>query len=210
MSIAQAKLKTAKRKEYEIKAAFIYNFLKFIDWPPEKPDEISSDTQDTNKENKDKANNVITIGLVAEREVYDVCKLIHGKKVKKKTIQVVLFDSLTEKDLRQGDRSKKVKVLRECDILFICAGQQSKSTQADYRKILMALKGLNILTIGEMNGFIEPVKTKDPCGIINFVIEGNKVRFEINLDMAQRSGFQVKAQLLKLAKRVIKKEKPTK
>ena len=28
-----AQTKTAAQKEHEIKAAFIYNFLKFIDWP---------------------------------------------------------------------------------------------------------------------------------------------------------------------------------
>ncbi|GAF76556.1 unnamed protein product, partial [marine sediment metagenome] len=205
VGIAQAKLKTAKRKEYEIKAAFIYNIIKFIDWP-KKPEDV----QEAEKEKSDKSAKVFTVGFVADKEVYEACKAIRGKKIKGKTIQTVLFAQLTEKDLKQGDNSKKVKALKGCDVLFVCARQQSKSTQADYRKILMALKGLNILTTGEMNGFIDPAKPKDPCGIINFVVEGNKIHFEINLDMAQRSGFQIKAQLLKLAKRVIKKAKPTK
>jgi len=200
--MAQGKLSTAKKKEYEIKAAFIYNILKFIDWP-KKPEDVQ-------EAEKDKSAKVFTVGFVADKEVYEACKAIRGKKIKGKNIQTVLFAQLSEKDLKEGDKSKKVKALKGCDVLFICVRQESKSTQADYRKILMALKGLNILTIGEMNGFIDPAKPKDPCGIINFVIEGNKVHFEINLDMAQRCGFQIKAQLLQLAKRVIKKAKPTK
>jgi len=203
--IAQAKLKTAKRKEYEIKAAFIYNILKFIDYPKN-----SEEVQEAGKEKSDKSAKVFTIGFVADKEVYEACKAIRGKKIKGKIIQTVLFDSLTEKDLKQGDKSKKVKALKGCEVLFICVRQESKSTQADYRQILMALKGINILTIGERDGFIEPVKPKDPCGIINFVIEGKKVRFEINLDKAQECGFEIKAQLLKLAKRIIKKAKPKK
>ena len=69
------------------------------------------------------------------------------------------------------------------------------------------MKRLNIVTIGEMRGFIECVKRNESCGIINIIVEDNKVRFVINLDMAYKSGLQVKAQLLKLSQRVIKKAK---
>jgi YfiR/HmsC-like len=202
VGIAQAKLKTAKRKEYEIKAAFVYNILKFIDWPPVKKENSASEV-----ENKAKPKNVLTIGFVADQEIFEAGKAIRGKKVKGKTIQAVLFDALTEKELKAGDKSKMVKVFKQCDIVFISVPQQAKSPQADFRTILEALKGCAILTFGEQKGFIDSMKPKDPCGIINFIVDANKVRFEINLDEAQKNGFQVKAQVLKLAKRVVKRKK---
>ena len=37
-------------------------------------------------------------------------------------------------------------------------------------------------------------------------MESNKVRFEINVEAADRNGLKIRSQLLKLAKRVIRKE----
>jgi len=202
LGIAQAKLKTAKRKEYEIKAAFVYNILKFIDWPPKKPVEPASE-----EEKKSKPKNVLTIGFVADKEIFEAGKAIRGKKIKAKTIQTVLFDALTDKELKRGDKSKRVQALKQCDIVYICVPQQAKSPQADFRTILAALKGCTILTFGEQKGFIDSLKPKDPCGMINFIVDANKVRFEINLEETQKKGFQVKAQVLKLAKRVVKNGK---
>ncbi len=204
-SLVQGKLNAAKTKEYEVKAAFIYNILKFIDWPKEP----SAKQESAEEEKEDKPKQVFTIGFVADKEIFEACKAIRGKKIKGKTIRTILFDSLTEKDLKKGDKSKRIQALKGCDILFVCAPQDPKSRQADFRNILKVLKGLPILTIGEMNGFIRQVNAKYPCGIINFVIKEHKVRFEINLEMAQASGFQMKAQLLTLATKVIKKAKPS-
>jgi len=40
-------------------------------------------------------------------------------------------------------------------------------------------------------------------GIINFLLEENKVRFEINLNAARESKLVIRSQLLRLAKNVI-------
>ncbi|MCX5637000.1 MAG: YfiR family protein, partial [Planctomycetota bacterium] len=54
-----------------------------------------------------------------------------------------------------------------------------------------------VLTISEMEGFIEK------GGMINFITEESKVRFEINDSAAKKSGLQISSKLLSLAKKVI-------
>ena len=58
------------------------------------------------------------------------------------------------------------------------------------------LKGARILTVGEFGGFAEL------GGVINFISERNKVRFEINTDAARSTGLTISSELLKLAKLV--------
>jgi hypothetical protein len=59
----------------------------------------------------------------------------------------------------------------------------------------------NILTVGEFQGFA----TRG--GAINFYIESNKVRFEINLAAAQHEGLKISSQLLSLGK-IVESEPP--
>ena len=58
----------------------------------------------------------------------------------------------------------------------------------------------SILTIGDKNGFIES------GGMINFIFDDNRVNFEINQKNADRAGLKISSKLLRLAKKVIKKE----
>ena len=39
--------------------------------------------------------------------------------------------------------------------------------------------------------------------IVNFILEGTRVRFEINRGSAERAGLQVSSKLLQLARRVV-------
>ncbi|RJQ65680.1 MAG: YfiR family protein [Desulfobacteraceae bacterium] len=58
------------------------------------------------------------------------------------------------------------------------------------QKILGLAKGRGILTIGEIEGFTQM------GGIINFFEEQNRLRFEVNIDAAQREGLKLSSQLL--------------
>jgi hypothetical protein len=81
--------------------------------------------------------------------------------------------------------------LRECHILFIAASERKRLAQ-----ILESLRGANVLTVSELDKF---------ClqgGLINFILEENKVRFEINLDAAEQAGLKISSRLLTLAKSV--------
>ena len=60
--------------------------------------------------------------------------------------------------------------------------------------MLEKLKDARVLTVSEIDGFAQQ------GGIINFISERNKVRFEINPDAARRLGLNISSELLKLAK----------
>jgi hypothetical protein len=82
-----------------------------------------------------------------------------------------------------------------CQIIYIPT--TSKSAAANFLK---QVSGPGVLTIGDAEGF------SGLGGIITFYREGNKLRFEINTDAAQRAGLKLSSQLLKLAKIVTDKD----
>jgi len=55
------------------------------------------------------------------------------------------------------------------------------------------VKGKPVLTVADMDGFLRA------GGVINFVLEGSKVRFLIDQEAAGRSGLQISSKLMRLA-----------
>lgn len=76
-----------------------------------------------------------------------------------------------------------------CQMLFI-----SRSESGQVGAILAQLQPRPILTVSEIDGFA------GQGGSINFYLEQNKVRFEINPDAAQQLGIRLNAQLLSLGR----------
>jgi hypothetical protein len=77
---------------------------------------------------------------------------------------------------------------RTVQILFIGSALGSRVDRA-----FVALRGAPVLTVGDMPRFAAR------GGIINFTIEDNKVRFEINVDAARRAGLKISSKLLNVA-----------
>jgi len=151
--------------EYEVKAAFLYNFAKFIEWPPGTfHDE----------------NSPINLCLTDGSSFRGALEAIQGKTVKGRKIAI---------------RTAGTDGTAACQILFI---PSSDMTQVG--EILDSVKSRGILTVGEEKGFAQL------GGIISFVLIGNKISFEINIDAAKRSGLEISSQLLKLA--IIVRDKP--
>lgn len=67
------------------------------------------------------------------------------------------------------------------------------------QKILNLAKGRSILTIGEVEGF------NRMGGIINFFMERNRLRFQVNISAANRAGLKLSSQLLGSAQ-IVKEE----
>ncbi len=76
-----------------------------------------------------------------------------------------------------------------CHIVFIGAAE---SEQVD--DILEASEGKSVLTVANIPGFASR------GGIVNFFREEGRVRFEINVESAERAGLEISSQLLKLAR----------
>lgn len=88
-------------------------------------------------------------------------------------------------------RFKTADELAPCHILFIPASEEPRLGW-----VLEKLKGTPTLTVGETRGFARR------GGAINFLLEGDRLRFEINATAAEAAGLKVSSQLLKLAKAV--------
>ena len=82
----------------------------------------------------------------------------------------------------------------DCSILFI-----SRSEASHLESDLSSLAQFPALTVSDIPGFVEQ------GGIIQFVLQQNRVRFEVNLAAAHKCGLVLSSQLLKLAIDVIGK-----
>ena len=146
--------------EHEVKAAFIHNFTKFIDW---SRDSFESETSP------------IRIGILGKGPIDNPLMKLNGRKVQKRYLEVSRVNNLNNAN--------------EYHIIFI-----NRSEEGRVRSILRTLKNTGILTIGDTPGFAEK------CGVVNFYLKSGKVRFEINLEAAQRENLQISSKLLRLAR----------
>lgn len=146
--------------EYEVKAVFLGNFLKFVDWP---------------KNERDIRN--YSICIYGSDPFGPHTRLIGDMKVRGKAVKV--------------RNVRALRALNECSVLFV-----SSSEGRRVNSILEEVSGLDILTVGDTEGYAEQ-------GImVNFYIEAKKVKFEINLTSIKRSRINVSSQLLKLGRMV--------
>jgi hypothetical protein len=76
----------------------------------------------------------------------------------------------------------------ECRILFISSAEEKR-----LKEILGSLGEGGVLTVSDMPGFMRR------GGMIQFVLEGDKVRFEINLESAESARLVLSSELLKVA-----------
>ena len=157
--------------EYLIKAGFIYNFAKFVEWPatafaqPDSP---------------------IVIGILGTDPFGTLIdRIVENKKIGARGVVV--------KRLKWG---MDLKDLKDCKILFVGA-----SERAHVDDLVQIVKSLPILTVGETPGFAER------GGVIRFVLEDNRVRFEVNVDAARQADLTISSRLLTLA-RIIQQAPP--
>lgn len=79
--------------------------------------------------------------------------------------------------------------LRECRVLFISASEAD-----NLKRVLDGLQGSAVLTVGDSRGYAERGV------IVNFYLEDDRVRFEINAHAARWAGLRLSSQLLRLAR----------
>ena len=150
--------------EYQVKAAFLFHFAQFVEWPagafhdPGVP---------------------LTYCILGEDPFQGAMESAFGGK------------SVGTHPLR----TKHVKQVQEaigCHVLFMAAGERKSVAEA-----VEGLRGSPVLTVGDSDHFAQE------GGMIGFLLEDNKVRFEINLGAAERGNLKISAKLLALAKTVI-------
>jgi hypothetical protein len=102
-----------------------------------------------------------------------------GKKVKKKVIVVKDIDNIAQ--------------VSPNSLLIV-----GKINDNDIKDILISLSKKHILTISDVDSFIEV------GGIVQFVTVGRKIKFKINNKSAQKAGIKISSKLLRLAIKVVR------
>ena len=82
--------------------------------------------------------------------------------------------------------------MQACQIVFLGRAQSKRIPT-----LVAILHQAPVLTVGETAGFL------DAGGMIDFLLEDNKVRFEVNLDAAESADLKIGSRLLVLAERVV-------
>jgi len=165
LAIPALQAQNPRPTDYEVKAAYLYNFGRFVEWPGKV--------------------------AAAQSGSFTVCVLgqdpfgprldatLAGETIGGKTIVAKRISSAEESD--------------NCQIIFLSLADDSR-----LNKIIADLDKKAVLTVSDMPQFIKR------GGMIQFVAEGKKVRFEVNLTATQHAGLTLSSELLKVATAVRK------
>jgi YfiR/HmsC-like len=146
--------------EYEVQAAYLSNFGRFVEWPV-----------------RPGAN---------ERDPFYVCVL--GQDPFGQLLDAALKGETIGAAPMAPRRVASATDAANCRIVFV-----NSTKDSELKGILATLKNFNALTVSDTFNFTRQ------GGMIQFVLDGNRVRFEINLAAAQRVGLTLSSQLLKVA-----------
>jgi hypothetical protein len=118
----------------------------------------------------------IVIGIIGDDPFGDsLLRIVAGQKAQGRSILVMKY--------RRGDD------LRRSQVLFVSASERQHSAE-----ILAGLQDASVLTVSDIDGFAEA------GGMMQFVMQENRVHFIVNLDAATQSKLRVSAKLLALAR----------
>jgi hypothetical protein len=186
--VGVSRAESPPKTEYQVKAAFLFNFTKFTDGGRFGP----AGGQDGAKVDPNQPVVVGVVGKIPSKEGFEE---LMGKEVKGRPIVVRPFKGFEELKDSEGNappQHPRIEEIRKCHALFICPSEKRFLS-----RILPHLRNAPVLIVGDVPGFLQE------GGTINFVIEDKKVRFEINLAAAARAKLQMRSSLLRLAVRVI-------
>jgi hypothetical protein len=179
-------------REEKLKAAYVYNFIKFVE---------RTDEEKTEEENKEDKPEPIVIGVIGDKDFVKAFGPITKKKIGGRDIVVKYFNTPKRKkpkNQKDPDFERDIDNLQKNAVVVFCACRTSNIQ--DWPEILKAMNGSSVLTIGETEGFLKS------GGIINFITDKKKLKFDINLIAAEKAKLKFRAQLLKLARNVIQKK----
>jgi hypothetical protein len=150
----------AKPTEYEVKATYLYNFGRFVEWPADS--------------------------LQAKNDSFAICVLgdnPFGLALKATVAQeTIAGKSVVAKQISAPQDAMN------CRVLFISSSEAKRLNE-----ILTGLGTASVLTVSDLPKFTQR------GGMVQFVLEGDRVRFEVNAAIAERAGLTLSADLLKVA-----------
>jgi YfiR/HmsC-like len=152
--------------ESQVKAAYLFNFGKFVQWPIDHgPGGDSFE--------------LCVLGQDPFGPVLDAT--VAGESISTRKIAVV--------------RISKVSEAAPCNVLYVSGSEGSRLAQ-----IIEAARHSGTLTVSDIPHFVER------GGIIGFVKQQDRIRFEVNRSAAEDSHLTLSSELLKLALKVVNKD----
>ena len=148
-----------KLSEYQVKAAYLYNFGRFVVWPASGG---------------------------PRRDTFTICVL--GRDPFGDALQNVGATGPIDGKPVIARPLKTPEDPEDCRIVFISASEDGHLSQT-----LMALGKATVLTVSDLPQFTLR------GGMIQFVADGNRIRFEVNLGAAADAGLMLSSELLKVA-----------
>ena len=160
---AQAGGQAGQTVENQVKAAFLYKFAGYVEWPAQS---------------FDKPDSPFVIGIV-ENEGFALVleQTIAGRGMNGRPVSV--------QRLRRGDPPKGLH------ILYI-----ARADGAALNDALQSARGQAVLTVSDSEQGL------GAGSMISFVIENNKVRFDIAPEAAESSRLKISARLMSVARKV--------
>jgi hypothetical protein len=156
----QTAAQQSKPSEYQVKAAYVYNFGKFVKWPASAAANRSG---------------AFTICVLGEDPFGTVLQsTLAGESIGGKPVAV--------------KRVNTPQDATSCHILFLSTAQETK-----LKEVLGSLGQASVLTVSDIPEFSQR------GGMIQFVLQGDRVRFEINRANAEDDGLFLTSDLLKVA-----------
>jgi hypothetical protein len=148
----------SKSSEYQVKAAYLYSFGRFVAWP----------------------------SAPAKQNEFAICVL--GRDPFGPTLETVGAGITIGGQPAVSRRLERAQDATGCRVLFISASEESA-----LGRVFAALGKSTVLTVSDLPDFTRR------GGVIQFVVDGNRVRFEVNLTAADEAGLVLSSELLKVA-----------
>jgi hypothetical protein len=158
---------SAKPTDYDVKAAYLYNFGRFVEWPAK----------------------------AAQGDSFAVCVL--GQDPFGPTLDATLAGETIGGKSVVAKRISGPQESGNCQILFLSPTEDSRLNE-----IIEAVDKKAVLTVSDMPQFAQR------GGMIQFVLEGKRIRFEVNLTATKHAGLTLSSELLKVATAVRRNPAP--
>jgi hypothetical protein len=158
VAVCQVRAQSPAATEYQVKAAYLYNFGRFVEWPAD----------------------------AASGDSFAICVL--GRDPFGRILDATLTGLAIDGKAVVARRIGKPQDASGCRIVFISVSEALQLPQT-----LAAFEKRSVLTVSDIPEFAQR------GGAIQFVLDGKKVRFEINLAIAQNAGLVLSSDLLKVA-----------
>jgi len=150
----------AQSREYDVKAAFLYNIVNFVTWPPAA---FAS------------ADQPVRVCIVDHDPFGPILDdIMKGETESARTIEV--------------ERLRGASDASRCHLVFVPRGS------AHVDDVLRVTESRPIVTVGETPDFLKR------GGLIGFVVENGRVRFDVNVAGAAARGLAFSSKLLRVAR----------